>query len=100
MNIEQIFSHTLRALDASPRTAATEPRPRVGIAQEGSSPRADARTASVSASYPVKCEPRFYDAASQLLENEPPLFTHDNCNELGALIEAWIHRARNNWEPE
>lgn len=65
----------------------------------GGFPPADRGPATVGVLYPVSCEPRFYDAASQILESEPRLFSHNNVNELGALIEAWIHRARNNWEP-
>lgn len=50
--IDQLYDVAFSALErrrdvSSTRTAATEPRPRVGIAQEGSSPCADARTASV-----------------------------------------------------
>jgi hypothetical protein len=67
---------------------------------EGSSPCADTGTAGVSDLYPVRCAARYYDAASQILEDEPKLFSHHNANELGALIEAWIYRARNNWEPK
>jgi hypothetical protein len=68
---------------------------------EGSSPCADARTASVGDLYPVTCGARYYDAASRILEDEGRLAgnPHDNANELGAVIEQWIHRARNNWEP-
>lgn len=60
-----------------------------------------AGTAGVGVLYPVTCEPRFYNAASTILEDEGRLAgnPHDNANELGALIEAWIHRARNNWVP-
>jgi hypothetical protein len=91
-----------RRKDFPQRTAATEPRPRVGIAQEGSSsPCADLGTAEVSVLYPVTCEPRYYDAASRILEDEECLAgnPHDNCNELGALIQQWIEKARDNWEP-
>jgi hypothetical protein len=99
------IEHTFKAIDrifdgSSKRTAATEPRPRVGIAQEGSSsPCADLGTAEVSVLYPVTCHAHFYDWASKILEEEGQLFTHDNCNELGALIQQWIHDARDNWEP-
>lgn len=67
---------------------------------EGPPPCADTGTAGVSDLYPVRCAARYYDAASQILESEPQLHSHHNANELGALIEAWIHRARNNWEPK
>lgn len=77
-----------------------QPRNRNSFAPvEGSSPCADARTASVGDLYPVTCEPRYYDAASKILEDEPHLFSHDNANELGALIQQWIEKARDNWEP-
>lgn len=49
--------------------------------------------------YPVTCRARYYDAASRILEEEGQLLTHDNTNELGALIEQWINDARDNWEP-
>lgn len=49
--------------------------------------------------YPVTCRARYYEAASKILEDELNLFTHDNCNELGALIEQWIADAHENWEP-
>lgn len=49
--------------------------------------------------YPVTCEERCYEAASLLLEAHPHLFTHKNANELGAVIEAWIKRKDDNYEP-
>lgn len=54
---------------------------------------------NVDAKYEVKCHYCYYDAASDLLEDEPGLFTHDNCNELGQLIQQWIERKRDNYEP-
>jgi hypothetical protein len=67
----------------------------------GGFPPADCGPATVGVLYPVTCEPRFYDAASRILEDEGPLAgnPHDNCNELGALIQQWISDARENWEP-
>lgn len=49
--------------------------------------------------YPVRCRARYYDAASTILEDELPLFSHDNANELGQVIEQWIAQKRENWEP-
>lgn len=60
---------------------------------------ADRGPATVGVLYPVTCEPRFYDAASQILEEEPRLFTHDKANELGAVIEQWVNTQRNNRVP-
>lgn len=60
---------------------------------------ADLGTAGVGALYPVTCRARYYDAASTILEDEPRLFSHDNANELGAVIQQWIERKRENWEP-
>lgn len=48
---------------------------------------------------PLACEDRYYEAASTILEDDDQLFSHDNCNELGALIQQWIEDARENWEP-
>jgi hypothetical protein len=47
----------------------------------------------------VTCRARYYEAASRILEEEGQLFTHENSNELGALLEQWINDARDNWEP-
>jgi len=60
-----------------------------------------AGTAGVGALYPVTCRARYYDAASRILEDEGRLAgnPHDNANELGAHIQQWIERARDNWEP-
>lgn len=89
-----------RIFDSSKRAAATR-EPSSFAPAEGSSPAADTGTAGVGDLYPVTCEERYYDAASRILEDEGRLAgnPHDNANELGALIEAWIHRARNNWVP-
>lgn len=57
-------------------------------------PQADIGTADVGNLYPVTCRARYYDAASKVLEDELNLFTHDNANELGALIEQWIEHKR------
>jgi hypothetical protein len=76
-----------------------QPMPGNPALVEGPSPTADARTAGVGSLYPVTCRARYYDAASTILEDELRLFTHDNANELGAVIEQWIERKRANWEP-
>lgn len=62
-------------------------------------PTADPGTAGVGSLYPVTCRARYYDAASRILEDEPNLFTHDNADELGHVIEKWIEETRENWEP-
>jgi hypothetical protein len=71
---EAIAEHTAFGIDrilnvssAIPRAAATEPRPRVGIAQEGSSPRlADLGTAEVGRS----SHERFVAKVRELLKSE------------------------------
>jgi hypothetical protein len=64
---------------------------------ERPSPCDDAGTAGVV--YPVTCGARYYDAANQILENESHIWTHENCNELGAHIQQWVERTHDNWEP-
>lgn len=103
-HIEHAFrDHTLRAMDkltsAIPRAAATGRHSQDETGPEGSSPHADTGTAGVGVLYPVACRARFYDAASRILEDELHMFSHENCNELGALIQQWIERKHNNWEP-
>jgi hypothetical protein len=85
-----------------PRKGPQQPMPGNPALVERPSPCADTGTAGVSNLYPVTCKPRYYDAASKILEDEGRLAgnPHGNANELGALIEAWIHRARDNWEPK
>jgi len=77
------------------------PRNRISSAPAGESDGATAGLGAAKASLPspVTCRARYYDAASRILEDELQLFTHENCNELGALIEQWINDARDNWEP-
>lgn len=100
------FEHTMlgidRILNGSPRVAGTGPRPRVGIAPEGSEgtpPAADRGPATVGLLYPVTCAARYYDVASKILEDEPNLFTHENADELGHVIQKWLEETRANWEP-
>jgi hypothetical protein len=49
--------------------------------------------------YPVTCRAHFYDIATKILEDELRLLTHTNADELGLLIEQWIEKKRENWEP-
>lgn len=56
-------------------------------------------TADAGSPYPVTCRARYYDAASRILEDELHLFTSENTDELGLVIEQWIERKRANWEP-
>lgn len=65
---------------------------------EGDS-QAGSGTAGAGISYPVTCRARYYDAASRILEDELHLFTHANADELGLVIEQWIEKKRENWEP-
>lgn len=91
------IEHVFRALDRIERREPQQPMPGNPALVEGSPTTDDARTAGVV--YPITCEPRFYDAASQLLESEPHLNTHDNADELGHVIQKWMDETRNNWEP-
>jgi hypothetical protein len=50
-------------------------------------------------SYPVMCEEKCYEAASDVLEDEADIFNHAACNELGLIIQAWLQRKRDNHEP-
>lgn len=90
-----------------------DPHAGIGTADAGASPRCkscgaplyalyDSCTQCLTAQtseYPVTCRARYYDAASRILEDEPQLFTHDNADELGHVIQKWIEETRNNWEP-
>lgn len=92
-----LIDHAMRPVSS---TEPQQPRNRFSFAPvEGSSPTAGIGTADAGIPYPVTCRARYYDAASRILQEEGQLFTHDNCNELGALIEQWINDARDNWEP-
>lgn len=102
---DQLFQNAKRTAVSSaiPGAAATTRHSQDETGKEGSSPCADTGTAGVSDLYPVTCEARYYDAASRILdEEEHPLAgnPHDNANELGALIQQWIHDALDNWEPK
>lgn len=76
-----------------------QPMPGIPALVEGPSPTAGIGTADAGSLYPVTCRARYYDAASRILEEEGPLFTHDNADELGHVIQKWIEETRNNWEP-
>lgn len=95
------IEHLFKAIDRITSPGPQQPMPGNPALVERPSPCADTGTAGVSDLYPVTCEARYYDAASQLLEDEGPLAgnPHDNANELGALIQQWMEKARNNWEP-
>lgn len=47
----------------------------------------------------VTCRARYYEAAGRILEDELGLHTHENANDLGGIIEQWLARKRDNWEP-
>lgn len=98
---EAIAEHTATMFDRVfnvSSTARSNPCPVDPALVERPSPCDDAGTAGVV--YPVTCRARYYDAASRILEEEGQLHTHDNANELGALIQQWIEDARDNWEPK
>ena len=101
MSVDAI-NHVMRALEktftsAIPTSAATACK----SSSQGQKdvPTADLGTAGVGSLYPVTCRARYYDAASRILEEEGQLFTHDNADELGHVIEKWIEETRANWEP-
>lgn len=93
------IEHVFRALDRIERREPQQPMPGSPALVEGSSPTAGIGTADAGLLYPVTCRARYYDAASKVLEDELRLFTHDNANELGALIEQWIEKKRKNEAP-
>jgi hypothetical protein len=70
-----------------------------GQKEEKDAPHASLGSAEAGIPSPVTCRPRYYDAASTILEDELRLFTHANANELGAVIEQWIERKRGNLGP-
>lgn len=76
-----------------------QPMPGSPALVEGSSPTAGIGTADAGSLYPVTCRARYYEAASRILEEEGQIWTHDNADELGHVIQKWIEETRNNWEP-
>lgn len=88
-----------RAFDQRDPRGPQQPMCRYPDLVEGPSPAADSGTAGVGILYPVTCAARYYDAASKILEDEPNLFTHENADELGHVIQKWIEETRDNWEP-
>jgi len=97
-----MMTHTMLGIDRilnGSSKGSQQPMPGSPALVEGPSPTADARTAGVGIPYPVTCRARYYDAASRVLEDELNLFSHDNANELGQVIEQWIAKKRENWEP-
>jgi C4-dicarboxylate-specific signal transduction histidine kinase len=102
MYIQDIFNHTLQALAPSSSDGQHGRKSAMRGAQqelsaEGST--AGLGTAEAGVSYPVTCRARYYDAASRILEDDLHLYSHDNCNELGKLIQQWVERKHDNWEP-
>jgi hypothetical protein len=83
----------------SPASAATVDKSSVISHDKNEAPTAGIGTADAGTLYPVTCGERYYNAANQILENESHIWTRENCNELGALIEQWISDARDNREP-
>jgi hypothetical protein len=80
-------------------TSADTPEPLLASLRQKDVPHAGLGSVEAGIPYPVACRARYYEAASRILEEEGRLFTHDNSNELGALIEQWINDARNDWGP-
>jgi hypothetical protein len=101
MSVESI-NHIFRSLEkhftsATPTSAATVCK---SLSQDkNEAPTAGIGTADAGTPYPVTCRARYYDAASKVLEDELRLFSHENANELGAVIEQWIERKRENLDP-
>lgn len=108
------FLHVFHALEDKPQPRNLRTYPSVPQADSPTSaatadkssshgqkdvPTADPGTAGVGILYPVTCRARYYAAATTILEDELRLFTHENADELGLLIEQWIERKRANWEP-
>lgn len=103
-----VLTHTMlgidRILNGSPSSSDGQHGRKsavCGAQQElsGEDPHAGPGTAGVGSLYPVTCRARYYDAASRILEDEPNLFTHDNADELGHVIQKWIEETRNDREP-
>lgn len=99
-----VLEHTMlgvdRILNGSPTCTDTARKPY--MTSQGQEHAPQAGLGSVEAGSPrqqVTCRARYYDAASRILEDELPLFTHDNADELGHVIQKWIEETRNNWEP-
>lgn len=93
------IEHVFKALDRIERREPQQPMLVCSPLVEGSSTTAGSGTAGAGSSYPVTCRARYYEAASTILEDELRLHTHDNANELGGIIEAWLAKKRDNWEP-
>ena len=95
MYMQDIFQHTLKALDQRDPARRYPGTVQASLPQKGSTDDAG----PVGVAYPVTCRARYYDAASRILEDELQLFTHENANELGAYIQQWMERKHDNWEP-
>lgn len=88
----EIASHIIPQTRSNPGTVLAS-LPQKGLTTAGIG------TADAGTPYPGTCGDRYYTSASRILEDEQGLFSHANCNELGALIEQWIKDAKDNWEP-
>jgi hypothetical protein len=98
------IEHTFRALDRierrdSPASTDTANKPYMTSHGQEDTPHAGLGSVEAGTLYPVTCGERYYNAANQILEDESHIWTRENCNELGALIEQWISDARDNREP-
>lgn len=94
-----LIDHAARALDRSPGSADTAHKSYMTSQGQKDLPHAGLGSVEAGTLYPVSCRARYYEAASKILEDELRLFTNDNTNELGLLIEQWLEKKRENWEP-
>ena len=97
-----VLEHTMLGIDRilnGSSKGPQQPMPGSPALVERPSPTAGIGTADAGTSYPVTCRARYYDAASRILEEEGQLFTHDNADELGHVIQKWLEETHNNWEP-
>lgn len=92
-----LIDKAMRALDPPVRSSADKSY--VIPHGQKDDPTAGIGTADAGILYQVTCRARYYDAATKILEDEMPLFTHQNADELGLVIERWIAKKRDNWEP-
>lgn len=98
-HIEHTFLAIDRILNGSPASADTARKSYMTSQGQKDVPNAGLGSVEAGSLYPVTCRARYYDAASKVLEDELQLFTHENAEELGLLIEQWIEKKRENWEP-
>lgn len=93
-----LIGHAMTALNRSHASADTAHESQQAQRQKDVS-HAGLGSVEAGTLYPVTCRARYYDAASKVLEDEPNLFTHDNADELGHVIQKWIEEANNNSGP-